>query len=42
MNEISIIPNDISIEIKQNIDDRKWIFKEIKLDDNYISICEEI
>ena len=42
MNEISIIPNDISIEIKQNIDERKWIFKEIKLDDNYISICEEI
>lgn len=42
MNEISIIPNDIFIEIKQTIDDRKWVFKEIKLEDNYISICEEI
>ncbi len=42
MNEFSIIPNETHVEIKQNIDKRKWSLKEIKIGDNYISICEEI
>ncbi len=41
MNEISIIPKDDFIEIDQNIDNRKWVLKEVQIDDNYIAVCEE-
>ncbi len=41
MNNITIIPQENNVIIKQNIDNRNWKLNEIKIDDNYIAICEE-
>ena len=41
MNNITIIPQENNIIIKQNIDNRNWKLNEIKIEDNYIAICEE-
>lgn len=41
MNEVSIIPRNDYIELKQSIDKRNWVLSEIKIDDNYVAICEE-
>lgn len=41
MNEVSIVPYENNVVLKQNLDQRIWKLNEIKINNNYIAICEE-
>lgn len=42
MNEISFLLNENEVKVIQNIIKKKFNFKEFRIDDNFIAVCEEI